>query len=291
VPQIYSHSRLATFEDCAKRFEYRYVLKIPTDTEGIEAFVGKRVHEVLERLYKATERGNVPSLEKVIYRYHCLFEESFDADRVRIVREATPVEFYRQLGERCLSAYYRRHYPFDGDETIGIEQRVTFALDEKREYRFQGIVDRIVRARDGVIEIHDYKTGRRVPTQKQLDEDRQLALYQIGLADRFPDQPMRLVWHYLQQDRKLTSTRTPEQLRYLSEDTMSVVDRIHDETEFKPKPSALCDWCEYNDRCPSYPKQRPGNGRSLAPPPEPDPVAQSEGQLHLFNVKPPIGPS
>jgi putative RecB family exonuclease len=291
VPQIYSHSRLATFEDCAKRFEYRYVLKIPTDSEGIEAFVGKRVHEVLERLYKATERGNVPSLEKVIYRYHSLFEENFDADRVRIVREATPVEFYRQMGERCLSAYYRRHYPFDGDQTIGIEQRVTFALDEKREYRFQGIIDRIVRARDGVIEIHDYKTGRRVPTQKQLDEDRQLALYQIGLADRFPDQPMRLVWHYLQQDRKLSSTRTPEQLRTLSEDTMSVVDRIHDETEFKPKPSALCDWCEYNDRCPSYPKERIGNSRSVSLPPEPIPVAQSEGQLQLFNTKPQVGPS
>jgi putative RecB family exonuclease len=291
VPKIYSHSRLATFEDCAKRFEYRYVLKIPTDTEGIEAFVGKRVHEVLERLYKAAERGHVPSLEKVIYRYNQLFEESYNADRVRIVREATPLEFYRQLGEHCLTAYYSRHYPFDGDETLGIEQRVTFALDEKREYRFQGIIDRIVRARDGVIEIHDYKTGKRVPTQKQLDEDRQLALYQIGLADRYPDQAMRLVWHYLQKDRKLTSTRTPEQLRYLSEDTMSVVDRINDETEFKPKRSALCDWCEYNDRCPIYPKERLPGDRSAAPPSEPDPVAKSEGQLPLFNTKPQADPS
>jgi hypothetical protein len=72
---------------------------------------------------------------------------------------------------------------------------------------------------------------------------------------------------------------------------MSVVDRIRDETEFKPKPSALCDWCEYNDRCPSYPKQRPGDGRAPAPPPEADPVAKSEGQLHLFNQKPQLGPS
>ena len=305
VPQIYSHSRLATFEDCPKRFEYRYVLKIPTDTEGIEAFVGKRVHEVLERLYKAADRDQVPSLEKVIYRYHRLFEEGFEADRVRIVREETPVEFYQQMGERCLTGYYRRHYPFDGDETLGIEQRVTFSLDEKREYRFQGIIDRIVRARDGAIEIHDYKTGRRVPTQKQLDEDRQLALYQIGLADRYPDQPMRLVWHYLQQDRKLTSTRTPEQLRILSEDTMSVVDRINTETEFKPRRSALCDWCEYTDRCPIYPKERLRNRRAEASAPEPtsnladpkpssadpDPITRQEGQLHLFTKKPQAGPS
>jgi putative RecB family exonuclease len=291
VPQIYSHSRLATFEDCPKRFEYRYVLKIPTDSEGIEAFVGKRVHEVLERLYKAAQRDQVPSLEKVIYRYNKLFEESYDADRVRIVREGTPLKFYIEVGERCLTAYYRRHYPFDGDETLGLEQRVTFALDEKREYRFQGFIDRLVRARDGAIEIHDYKTSRRAATQKQVNEDRQLALYQIGLADRFPDQPMRLVWHYLQHDRKLTSTRTPEQLRYLSEDTMSVVDRISTETEFKPRRSALCDWCEYNDRCPIYPKERLRNDRAEASSPEPDSLARSEGQLHLFSKKPQVGPA
>jgi len=291
VPQIYSHSRLATFEDCPKRFEYRYVLKIPTESEGIEAFVGKRVHEVLERLYQAAERGNVPSLERVIYRYHRLFDESYDPERVRIVRESTPVEFYRRIGERCLSTYYRRHYPFDAGETLGIEQRVTFALDGRPEYRFQGVIDRIARARDGAIEIHDYKTGRRVPSQQQVDEDRQLALYQIGLADRFPDQPMRLVWHYLQQDRMLVSTRTPDQLRSVCEDTISTIDRIHDQTEFSPRPSTLCDWCEYNDRCPAYPKERLANGRSAAPVPEPEPVATREGQLPLFHPKPPVSPS
>jgi len=291
VPEIYSHSRLATFEDCPKRFEYRYVLKIPTDSESIEAFVGKRVHEVLERLYQAAERGNVPSLERVIYRYQRLFEESYDAQRVRIVRESTPIDFYRRLGERCLSAYYRRHYPFDADETLGTEQRVTFALDGRPEYRFQGVIDRIVGARDGAIEIHDYKTGRRVPSQQEADEDRQLALYQIGLTDRYPDRPMRLVWHYLQQDRRLVSTRTPEQLRAVSEATMSTIDRIHDETQFEPKPSALCDWCEYNDRCPAYPKQPLANGQAAARAPEPERSATSEAQLPLFHPKPPIGPS
>ncbi len=308
MTQIYSHSRLATFEDCPKRFEYRYVLKIPTDSEGIEAFVGKRVHEILERLYKAAQRDQVPALEKVLFRYNQLFEENYDAQRVRVVREGTPIEFYRQTGERCITGYYRRHYPFDGDETLGIEQRVTFSLDDKREYRFLGIIDRLVRARDGAIEIHDYKTSSRAATQKQVDEDRQLALYQIGLSDRFPDRPIRLVWHYLQQDRKLTSTRTPEQLRYLSEDTMSVVDRIRTETEFKPRRSALCDWCEYNDRCPIYPKERLANREATTPDPvvrgeedtpisvvhtesdTPDPVVRGEGQLPLFNPKSLAGP-
>jgi hypothetical protein len=96
---------------------------------------------------------------------------------------------------------------------------------------------------------------------------------------------------------------------------MSVVDRINDETEFKPKRSALCDWCEYNDRCPIYPKERLGNGRVEASSSEsnssaadpvtanpvaadpkvgsaaPDPIARKEGQLHLFAKTPQVDPS
>ena len=71
---LYSHSRLSTFETCRKKFHFRYVLQIPQKTEGIEAFVGKRVHEVLERLYTFVARQQVPSLRRVIDRYQALFD-------------------------------------------------------------------------------------------------------------------------------------------------------------------------------------------------------------------------
>ena len=59
---VYSHSRLSSFDNCPKQFHFRYVLKIPSETESIEAFLGKRVHEVLERLYVFVRDGRVPSL-------------------------------------------------------------------------------------------------------------------------------------------------------------------------------------------------------------------------------------
>ncbi|MEZ4291655.1 MAG: PD-(D/E)XK nuclease family protein [Myxococcota bacterium] len=62
---------------------------------------------------------------------------------------------------RALPAQLLRHYPFDDGETLGSERRVVF-LDEDGRYKMQGIIDRISRARDGVIEVHDYKTGARV---------------------------------------------------------------------------------------------------------------------------------
>lgn len=282
MPELYSHSRLASFEDCPKKFHFRYILKIPREGESIEGFVGKRVHEVLERLYIATGRGHVPTLPQVLHRYRALFDEHFDAERVRIVRTETPVEEYRANGERSLTHYYRRNYPFDGDETLGLEERVAFDLDDQGRYRMQGFVDRIARARDGAIEIHDYKTSRWVPSQEQLDEDRQLALYQIGVTEKHGnDSPVRLVWHYVFRNQVRISSRSPEQLAELRERTIALIDRIDGETDFEARPSNLCDWCEYNDICPAIVGEEAAAEATPAEASEADPPRR-RGQLSLL---------
>ena len=130
MSQLYSHSRLSNFENCPLKFKYRYVLKIKTDVEGIEGFMGKRAHVVLARLYLAVGRGNVPRHEQVLDRYRALWDEHYDENKVRIVRTENSPLFYKQLGERCLSDFYRNHYPFDADRTLGIEKRVAFSLDD-----------------------------------------------------------------------------------------------------------------------------------------------------------------
>ena len=172
---VFSHSRLSAFERCPRKFQYRYLWKIPAEGESIEGFVGKRVHEVLERLHRAAESYGVPSLPKVLWRFQQMFAEAYDASRVRIAREGTPLDFYRALGEQCLANYYHEHYPFDRDETLALEERVSFELGNHR-YVVQGFIDRIARTRDGTIEIQDYKTSARLPSQADVDEDRQLAL-------------------------------------------------------------------------------------------------------------------
>ena len=307
---LYSHSRLSTFESCPRQFHFRYVLKIPEETEGIEAFVGKRVHEVLERLHEFVDRGQVPPLQKVVDRYLQLFEEQSDPERVRIVKPDMDVADYRELGTRCLHNYYRRHYPFDVGETLGLEERVVFSLDEDGRYKMQGIVDRISRGPDGVIEIIDYKTGQWVPSQQQLDTDRQLALYQLGLQDVYgPKQPMRLVWHYLARGVTRVSQRTAEQLEALRTATIDRIDEIQRESAYEPKTSRLCDWCQYRSICPAFqeagaqpqdtPVAAPASGAAASRAPSaratakakagangdaarPRPLANRDGQLNLL---------
>ncbi len=250
MPPVYSHSRLSSFENCPKQFHFRYVERIRVDTESVEAFVGKLVHAVIEKLLGVVDRGQIPSLAAVLKRYHVWWDERYDAARIRIVRAENPPEHYRGAGERCLENFYRRHYPFDDGESVGVEERIAFRLDDAGRYRIQGFVDRIVRARDGALEVHDYKTGARVPPKPVLDRDRQLAFYQIGVAERFGhDGEIRLVWHYLLRNQIRRSQRTRDQLEQLRAETIELIGRIESEQAFEARTGPLCRWCEYVDGC------------------------------------------
>ena len=82
----YSHSRLSTFEDCPRKFRYRYVDQIKVETEGVEAFMGKRVHEILERLYHHVARhGKPPTLFQVLERFRQDWGRAWH-EKVTIVR-------------------------------------------------------------------------------------------------------------------------------------------------------------------------------------------------------------
>jgi RecB family exonuclease len=191
---------------------------------------------------------------------------------VRITRESTPADFYRDSGVRGLENYYRRHYPFDADQTVGLERPIHFVLDEGGRYAVRGIIDRIARARDGVLEIHDFKTGRRVPKQDDLDRDRQLGLYELGIREQLGESgEIRLVWHYVLRDMQRTSQRTPEQREQLRANTARAIDKIRAEREFAPKPSGLCGWCEFRERCPAINPERAAELAVLAKDAEPDP--------------------
>jgi len=278
VQDTFSPSSLSCFDNCPKQYYFRYVEPIEVEEEGIEAFVGKRVHEVLERLYRFVGDGLVPSLPKVIWRYHQNFEARFDAERIRIVREGTDVDFYRAAGVRGLENYYRRHYPFDADQTLGLEKPIRFRLDEAGQYAVRGIIDRLVRARDGALEIHDFKTGRRIPRQEELDRDRQLGLYELGIRDQLGEEgEIRLVWHYVVPDQIRSSTRTPEQRAALRDQTARSIDRIRSETEWTPKKSGLCDWCEFRPYCPAF-----GGTRPPVPAAPREDASESDEQLALL---------
>ncbi|NOR84673.1 hypothetical protein GQ473_01005 [archaeon] len=248
---VYSHSRLACFEQCAFKFKIKYLDGVKKEGHTtIEAFMGTIVHEVLEKLYKDLKFDKQNSLEDLIKKYNREWKKRITKD-VKVVREEYNSENYRKMGEKFITDYYNSHKPFNDTKTLGIEQKIMLDLDGTGKYKVQGFIDRLSLKGKDTIEIHDYKTAGSLPAQEYLDKDRQLALYSIAVKKMYPfAKKIKLIWHYLAFDVDMVSTRTDAQLEMLKKDIMELMDTIHKTTIFNPKDSALCSWCEYPEECP-----------------------------------------
>lgn len=246
---IYSHSSLNTYENCPLQYKLSRIDKIRRAEEGIEAFLGSRFHETMERLYKDI-KFRKPELSELVEYYNDKWAKEWN-DSVVITNKERTAEDYKNLGKKSIEDYYRRYQPFNQARILGLEKEILFDLSGDGKYKFRGIIDRIAQTENGTYEIHDYKTSGHLPSQKDLDENRQLALYQIALQSLWNDvKSVKLIWHFVTFDKELVSTRTQEQLEALKLDTVRLIDQLENTKEFLPRESALCNWCPYPDLCP-----------------------------------------
>jgi len=233
----YSHSKIGSFETCQ---------------DTVETYLGIRVHEALEKLYRDLRFAKRLSLEELLAFYRESWEKNWKDSIILVKKEYTP-ENYREMGEKQLADYYRRYHPFDQGRVIGLETQDFLTLDEDGKYRFHVRIDRLVDAGEGRYEVHDYKTGNTLPKQEDLDRDRQLAMYSLWVRKNFKDfRSARLVWHYLAFDKEMDSFRTAEELEELRKEVLAKIKEIEAAREYPARVSWLCDWCLYKSLCPMW---------------------------------------
>lgn len=253
---IYSHSRLSTFEQCPKKFEFKYLKKVEPDfDQSIEGFLGNQIHNTLEWVYNNSDEEH--NLDDIIKYFIESWNREFK-NSIKIVKEDMLSEDYFNKGIKSLINYFLKHSPFK-DNTIETEKKIYVTLDGNREYLLIGYIDRLVHHEDtNIFEIHDYKTGS-IKSQQELDQDRQLALYSLGIREMFKDvQDVKLVWHFLDSNKELRSERTMEQLTNLKKEVLNLIKKIESTTEFSTKKSTLCSWCEFKSKCPEFVKENLG---------------------------------
>jgi len=247
---IYSHSKLSTFEQCPLKFKFKYIDKIKPEIEQtIEGFLGNKVHEVLEIIYNETAKGRTFQLDEVIQIYLEKWNKDFNQN-IKIIKKENSTEYYFNQGLNFLINYFIEHSPFK-DNTIAIEKKILIDLDLEGKYKLQGYIDRLVHHKEtDVFEIHDYKTGNFLKTQEELDKDRQLALYSIGVKEMFNQvNEIHLIWHFLAFNKKMASTRTQSQLDQLKQETIELIKKIEATKQFPKNQGALCNWCEFQNHC------------------------------------------
>ena len=248
----YSHSKLTTYQQCPQKYKFRYIDEIPSPMRSIELHLGTTVHSALEKLYGEARLGQVTSLDDLLTFFQEKWDEGF-SPQLRIVRAKTTARTYFDLGRQMLKDYHWTFHPFTQSTTLELEEKFVFPLDEGREIR--GIIDRLARNKDGTLEIHDYKTSRRLPDSDQVANDVQLALYEIAIRHRWPETGgISLIWHYLAFDKEIKITKTPAQLETVKRNTLGLIRQIEAATSFPVHITPLCNWCEYKEICPAMKK-------------------------------------
>jgi putative RecB family exonuclease len=122
----------------------------------------------------------------------------------------------------------------------------------------RGFVDRIDVAPTGEVRVVDYKTGKAPPEARALAEFKamfQMKFYAVALLRSRGVMPTRLRLLYLADGQILDYTPDLDELLRFEKTLMAIWRAIQSAGvtgDFRPRQSALCDWCAHRCHCPEF---------------------------------------
>lgn len=253
----YSHSRVSAFENCPRKYKFQYIEKEEPDIpETIELFMGKRVHETLEKLYKDKKFKKLVSKATLLKFYKDNWEKEY-SDDILVVKEGLTAENYKKMGKKFIEDYYDKYKPFDQLTILGLETQDRMTLKDGNSWHVR--IDKFACDDKGNYYVCDYKTNATMKDQEEADSDRQLAMYSIWVKDKFKDcKSVKLIWHMLAFNKEAVSERSDEQLKKLEDETIALIKKIEQATKednFPTNVNGLCAYCGFKTKCPSFKHQ------------------------------------
>jgi hypothetical protein len=97
-----------------------------------------------------------------------------------------------------------------------------------------------------------------MPAQREVDSSLQLSIYLMGVMARWPNlkiPQIKLSLYFLKHGEKLTAGADENRLEATRRKVLELIANIQArmaKNDFPPIPSALCEWCGYQSRCPMW---------------------------------------
>lgn len=241
-----SYSQIETFKVCPLHYKLRYLYKIPTPQSAPASF-GISIHETLKDFYKSIKKGGKPNAK--------IITDLLKANWVRggFKNKKHEQQFFEK-GKVYLSEFLKSGFNKNIIPEL-LEEK--FVLPISEGLRVGGTIDRVDMLPGGELEIIDYKTGVKIPTQKEIDKNLQLSIYALA-ASQIPTKPfgiipkkIKLSLYFLSEQKKLTTTRTKKQLETAKKEILKVRDQIEN-SDFRCSNHYFCqNNCEFSMFCKS----------------------------------------
>ena len=240
IPITYlSYSQIQTFLDCPLHYKAKYILKIPSRPTASLSF-GNTIHLTLKDYYSDPTQDILKLYQKNWIRDGFLSHVQEDD--------------FKTKGEKFLRQYVKEHFNPKVKSAI-LEGMFTAPITlNGKTMKIGGKIDRVDVLADGSIEIIDYKTGANSLTEKEAASNLQLSFYALA-ASLIKEPPfgknsdeIKLTLHYFEDNKKVSTTRTGEQLQQAVEQIFAIAEQIA-HSDFKCSGSLMCKSCEFQMLC------------------------------------------
>ncbi len=264
LPTSLSPSKVSTFKDCALAFRFSAIDRLP-EPPSMPACRGTTVHRALELLFLDPPDARSPERAQECLSVS-LEEMSATEDYLGLELDDDAAADFAATSARMVERYFTLENP-RSIQPIGLELMLTAQLGS---LTVRGIIDRLELDGDGELIVTDYKTGR-TPTQAQEQSRLGGVHFYALLCERvLGKRPAKVQLVYLgDQPQVITTTPSEQSTRGVArkvEAIWTAVERACEAEDFRPKPSALCNWCSFKAFCPSFGGD-PSQAASLAPHP------------------------
>jgi len=253
VPRTLSPSKASAFTDCPLAFRYSIIEHLP-EPPSPHAVKGTLVHAVLERLFWEYEPGARTPAAALEALGQAWGEIQDDPEFVELGLDTDEANEFRADAEVLLHNYFRIEDP-NAVKTVGVELGLEASIGGMV---LRGIIDRLDLAEDGELVVVDYKTGRAPSAQferSRLNGVHTYALLCERVLGRFPSQVKLL---YLRDPLAIVASPTEQSVRGHRTRTAALwtaIERACEREDFRPRPSGLCRFCNFQDLCPAYAQQ------------------------------------
>jgi len=261
LPTSLSPSKVSNFKDCALSFRFSAIDHLP-EPPSAPATKGSLVHRALELLFCEPAEARTPELA-----HRCLAgaveEFATDPEFVELeLDDDTRAAFIADAGV-MVDRYFTLEDPRQ-ITPIGIELRLEV---EVGDLRLRGIIDRLELDAEGGLIVTDYKTGKVPSEQQEMARLGGVHFYAFMCERLFGRRPAKVQLMYLgAKPQVITAVPSEQSIVGLEKKVKAIwtaVERACEHDDFRPKPSALCNWCSFQTYCPQFGGD-PAEGRRVA---------------------------
>lgn len=244
APRHLSPSSAGLFDQCPRRWRYRYVDRLP-DPPGEAALVGTFAHHVLELLL------GEPAERRTVDRAKDLARQAWPAtanhpDYRALGLDEAAARAFRWKGWLAIEGLWAIEDPAQ----VSVEATERQVRAELGGVPFLGIVDRLDRCHDGLV-VTDYKSGRPPSRRFEADKLSQVLLYAAAIGAADGERPVRARLVYLGATA-IEAHATPDAVDEAVGGLRRTWDRLDSAAStdtFEPQPGPLCAWCPYAASC------------------------------------------